>query len=33
VATAFFLQGFNMRRAFALFDSDGDGEISPQEFR
>ena len=25
VATAFFLQGFNMRRAFALFDADGDG--------
>ena len=33
VATAFFLQGFNMRRAFALFDIDGDGEISPSEFR
>lgn len=33
MATAFFLQGFNMRRAFALFDADGDGEISPQEFR
>jgi hypothetical protein len=33
VATAYYLQGFNMRRAFALFDTDGDGEISPQEFR
>jgi Ca2+-binding EF-hand superfamily protein len=33
VATAFFLQGFNMRRAFALFDIDGDGEISAREFR
>jgi hypothetical protein len=25
IATGFFLQGFNMRRAFALFDEDGDG--------
>lgn len=33
VATAFFLQGFNMRRAFALFDADGDGSISAKEFR
>lgn len=33
VATAFFLQGFNMRRAFALFDADGDGAISAREFR
>lgn len=33
VATAFFLQGFNMRRAFALFDADGDGAISAKEFR
>jgi hypothetical protein len=33
VATAFFLQGFNMRRAFALFDTDGDGSISAKEFR
>lgn len=28
VATAFYIQGFNMRRAFALFDADGDGSIS-----
>ena len=33
VATAFYLQGFNMRRAFALFDADGDGAISAKEFR
>ena len=33
VSTAFYLQGFNMRRAFALFDIDGDGEISAREFR
>jgi Ca2+-binding EF-hand superfamily protein len=33
VAAAFFLQGFNMRRAFALFDADGDGSISAKEFR
>ena len=33
VATAFFLQGSNMRRAFALFDADGDGAISAKEFR
>lgn len=33
VATAFYLQGFNMRRAFALFDIDGDGDISAREFR
>jgi hypothetical protein len=33
VATAFFLQGFNMRKAFALFDADGDGSISAREFR
>jgi Ca2+-binding EF-hand superfamily protein len=33
VATAFFLQGFNLRRAFALFDADGDGAISAKEFR
>lgn len=33
VATAFYLQGFNMRRAFALFDIDGDGDITAREFR
>ena len=33
LATSFFLQGFNMRKAFSLFDSDGDGSISAKEFR
>jgi hypothetical protein len=33
VATAFYLQGFNMRRAFSLFDIDGDGSITAREFR
>jgi Ca2+-binding EF-hand superfamily protein len=33
IATSFFLQGFNMRRAFNLFDSNGDGEITSKEFR
>lgn len=33
VATAFFLQNFNLRRAFALFDRDGDGVITKKEFR
>lgn len=33
VATAFYLQNFNLRRAFALFDKDGDGTISKREFR
>lgn len=33
VATAFYLQNFNLRRAFALFDRDGDGQISKKEFR
>jgi Ca2+-binding EF-hand superfamily protein len=28
VATAFFLQNFNLRRAFSLFDRNGDGVIS-----
>ena len=33
VATAFYLQNFNLRRSFALFDRDGDGIISKREFR
>ena len=33
VATAFYLQNFNLRRAFALFDKNGDGTISSKEFR
>lgn len=33
MATAFFLQNFNLRRAFSLFDKDGDGVISKREFR
>lgn len=33
VATAFFLQNFNLRRAFSLFDKDGDGVITKKEFR
>jgi hypothetical protein len=33
VATAFYLQNFNLRRAFSLFDKDGDGTISRREFR
>lgn len=33
VATAFFLQNFNLRRAFSLFDRNGDGTISKKEFR
>lgn len=33
VATAFFLQNINLRRAFALFDQNGDGVISKREFR
>ena len=33
VSTAFYLQGFNMRRAFSLFDIDGDGSITAREFR
>jgi Ca2+-binding EF-hand superfamily protein len=33
VATAFYVQNFNLRRAFSLFDRDGDGSISYKEFR
>ena len=33
VAVAFYLQNFNMKKAFSLFDSDGDGIISQREFR
>lgn len=33
VATAFYLQNFNLRRAFSLFDKDGDGLITRREFR
>lgn len=33
VATAFYLQNFNLRRAFSLFDKNGDGQISMREFR
>jgi Ca2+-binding EF-hand superfamily protein len=33
VATAFYLQNFNLRRAFSLFDKDGDGKLSKKEFR
>jgi hypothetical protein len=33
VATSFYLQNFNLRRAFSLFDRDGDGIISSREFR
>lgn len=33
VATAFFIQNFNLKKAFTLFDVNGDGMISPKEFR
>jgi len=33
VATAFFIQNFNMKKAFSLFDVNGDGMISKKEFR
>ena len=32
VATAFYLQNFNLRQAFLIFDQDGDGTISRREF-
>lgn len=33
VAKAFYVQNFNLRRAFSLFDRDGDGSITKKEFR
>lgn len=33
VATAFYIQNFNLRKAFSLFDVNGDGMISRKEFR
>ena len=33
VATAFFIQNFNLKKAFSLFDVNGDGMISKKEFR
>jgi len=33
VATAFFIQNFNLKKAFNLFDVNGDGMISRKEFR
>lgn len=33
VATAFYIQNFNLKKAFSLFDVNGDGMISRKEFR
>ena len=33
VATAFYVNNFDLKKAFAMFDRNGDGVISPQEFR
>jgi len=33
IATAFFLSNFNLKKAFNLFDANGDGVISASEFR
>lgn len=33
VATAFYLQNFNLKKAFQLFDINGDGKISKQELQ
>ena len=33
IATAFYIQNFNLKKAFALFDANGDGQISKKEFR
>jgi Ca2+-binding EF-hand superfamily protein len=33
VATAFFLQNFDLKKAFTMFDVNGDGLINRSEFR
>jgi len=33
VATAFYINNFDMKKAFALFDRNGDGVINSHEFR
>jgi len=33
VATAFFINNFDMKKAFNMFDRNGDGVINRQEFR
>ena len=33
IATAFYLSNFNLKKAFNLFDANGDGVISASEFR
>lgn len=33
MATAFYINNFDMKKAFALFDRNGDGVINSHEFR